>query len=377
MPRLAVSAQVYVRVIDNDEPSVMVTEAALSVTEGGASAMYIVKLLAAPTKDVFFDLIFDSAAISVTRQYTNSTTLVFEADGWTQTTQQVVAVAAVDDARDEDIEMSTQISYVIRSEDEFYGLANASYITPPPIVVTVTDNDLSAVLIDLATTKIVVRENGMVDHYLVRLATKPYAPVRVRIWPGDLAAAVAAEHEIYVQNGSSLFFNETNWNVHQTVTVAAVDDTDVEHACSAPMASSTPKPGQILRHQVVTTDAKYLKGCGPTRSCEEPHVYGMLSQCLAACTGTLKNWCGGCLIKPYIAANCSLTSNVTMLPNGTGCTMYEARQGVYHENVNFPNQATDADAYNSIQNRVDNFAQVTCFAATVLSTLQESPVEQR
>ena len=51
---------VYVRVIDNDVAGVFSTETSLSVTEGGPSALFVLKLLARPTQDVHIDLLFDN-----------------------------------------------------------------------------------------------------------------------------------------------------------------------------------------------------------------------------------------------------------------------------------------------------------------------------
>jgi hypothetical protein len=354
------SIPVYVRVIDNDEPRVFLTETAIEVTEGGDSTLFMVKLLARPTKDVHFDLLFDPQSITVRRQYTSLTSLVFRAATWTSTTQEVVQVTAVDDARDEDLKTTTTIALRIRSEDIHYGNASNLEIVPAPIVVTVTDNDYSAVLLDRADNKIVVRENGMNNYYHVRLATKPYAPVVVHISPGDVAAAVAAKHQVHTLNSSVLNFTEHNWNQPQTVTVAAVDDAVPEEACSAPIDQfSTVKLDQVLSHQMVTMDTRYLSGCGPASpTCAQGALaFALLIECTAACGGSLAAWCGGCLYTHYQPGNCTNSSIITGTPSVSvdGCWVYEARQGMFYEGSSYPDPVSNADEFAALSSRTGNF----------------------
>jgi len=210
---------VFVNVLDNDEPRVFLSKAEIAVTEGGPSAVYAMKLLARPTSDVMFDLIFDQRVVRV-----EPAVVSFAAAGWDSSVQTVVRVWAVDDDLEQDdtindvdgIQTATTIQHRVRTDDPFYSnVEERDLIEPPPLPVTVTDNDFSAVLLDPPENHIVVRENGMLGQYNVRLATQPHADVILYPYPNNLSEAVATGHEIYVVNSSVLVFTAANWNVTQ------------------------------------------------------------------------------------------------------------------------------------------------------------------
>ena len=106
-------------------------------------------------------------------------------------------------------------------------------------MVTIGDNDFSAVLLDRADNTIVVRENGMLDSYTIQLATQPASPVTLQLWPGNRTEAMAAGHQIFIANtelnsSAQFVFTKDTWNVSQQVFVAAVDDGVQELMCSPP-----------------------------------------------------------------------------------------------------------------------------------------------
>ena len=234
---------VFVRVVDNDEPRVFMSKLELSVEEGGANDIYIMKLLSRPVADVYFDLQYDAAAVAVEPR-----TVVFAASGWDPSRQVVVTVTAVDDSREQvdtieeipGIQTTTLIGHRVRTADPFYGSeAERSEIEPPPVTVTIGDNDFSAVLLDRADNTIVVRENGMLDSYTIQLATQPASPVVLQLWPGNRTEAMAAGHQIFIANSelnssAEFVFTKDTWNVSQQVFVAAVDDGVQELMCSPP-----------------------------------------------------------------------------------------------------------------------------------------------
>jgi hypothetical protein len=353
---------VFVNVVDNDDPRVFMSRASVAVTEGASVQMYIVKLLARPTKDVFFDVLFDPEVLQV-----EPSVLTFSANGWDPSTQAVVSVSAVDDHREQtdvvfDIDGIQTVSIIehrVRSEDPFYSdPAERELIEPPLLPVTVTDNDYSGVLIDPADNYIVVRENGMLGEYNVRLATQPYSDVFLYISPGNLTEAVASGHEIYTVNSSLLVFTEDSWNDTQTVLVAAVDDTEEEEMCSEPLGEYGLKLPQLVRHLMITADAKYLPGCGAqqhdcsTRSTQ----FALQSECEAACKAPYdpmninapsEKWCGGCLrfYNPSaedLVAGCPPVVNSSVLPER--CYKFEPRQGIYYEGSSFPAIDDEDDA---------------------------------
>ena len=346
---------VFVNILDNDEPRAFLTETEIALAEGDPAAQYIFKLLARPTKDVFFDVVYDPRVLRV-----QPTVLTFAAAGWDSETQAVVRVWAVDDNLEQTdtndaidgIQATTLIHHRIRTEDPFYSSPEERHlIEPPPLPVTVTDNDFSAVLIDSSENDVIVRENGMLGHYNVRLATQPHKDVFLHVYPGSLSEAIASDHEVYVVNSSVLMFTADNWNATQTVLVAAVDDMEEEDMCSLPTGPAGPKLPQLVRHLMITEDEKYLPGCGPQKhDCTMRGVqFATQSGCEAACraphdpldnTAPSEKWCGGCL-RVYapstgdLAAGCPHALNGTVMPLPL-CYKFEPRQGIYYAGDHFP-----------------------------------------
>ncbi|MFB2894585.1 ExeM/NucH family extracellular endonuclease [Aerosakkonemataceae cyanobacterium BLCC-F50] len=88
--------------------------------------------------------------------------------------------------------------------------------------ITITDNDTAGVTISKSNTN--VTEGGATDNYTVVLATQPTAPVTVNVTPSNNQINLGAGAGTAI----SLNFTPNTWNTPQTVTVTAVDDTQVE-----------------------------------------------------------------------------------------------------------------------------------------------------
>jgi hypothetical protein len=81
-----------------------------------------------------------------------------------------------------------------------------------------------------------ITESGSPDTYTLALGTQPTA---------DVVVSVVGTDQISV-SPSALTFTPQNWDVPQTVTVAAVDDSVIEGAYTA-----------VITHSVVSADAGY------------------------------------------------------------------------------------------------------------------------
>lgn len=212
-----------VEMADNDIAGLALSTNALSVTEGGISNAYTLRLTAPPSAVV---------TVAVSRVGGDAdcapTGLVFDAGNWA--TPQTVTIWAVDDALVEPVETNELVHMLHSADPAFDAVAGGS------VHVTVTDNDLTGVRI--STNWLSVAEGGTSTEYVVYLDSQPYAFVTVLVANADAAQLDAAPVE--------LIFDPLLWNIAKTVTVAAVDD-----ALSEPTVTNT------LAHSVWSEDAAY------------------------------------------------------------------------------------------------------------------------
>jgi hypothetical protein len=115
----------------------------------------------------------------------------------------------VDDAVPEGTHSST-ITHQVTSTDPIYNqIATAS------VTAQITDNDTAGVTITPPNTA--ATEGAATGSYKVALTSKPTAPVNVNFNTG-----------IQIDSISTFTFTSANWNLPQTVTVTATDDSLVE-----------------------------------------------------------------------------------------------------------------------------------------------------
>jgi uncharacterized repeat protein (TIGR01451 family) len=181
-----------------------------NVTEGGATDTYTLALTAAPTGDVTITPSPD-AQLSVA-----PATLTFTTANWA--TPQTVTVTAVDDAVAEGAH-SGSISHSA-SGGGYSGVAIASVTT------NISDNDSAGITVTESGGTTAVTEGGASDSYSysVVLNSQPSANVGINIVFDPAQVILNGDTDGLL----SLQFTPTNWDVVQTVTVSAVDDTLVE-----------------------------------------------------------------------------------------------------------------------------------------------------
>ncbi len=217
-------ASVSVNVQDNDTAGVTITPTggSTNVTEGGATDDYSVVLNTAPTADVTVTITHD------TQSSTSVPTLTFTTANWN--VPQSVTVTAVDDAVAEGSHSSV-ITHSVSSTD-----ANYNGITVASVNVNVQDNDTAGVTITPSGGSTDVTEGGATDDYTVVLTSAPTADVTIQITP-DSQSSVSP---------TSLLFTAANWNVPQTVTVTASDDSVIEGTHSS-----------VITHSITSADTHY------------------------------------------------------------------------------------------------------------------------
>ncbi|MEG4916046.1 DUF7948 domain-containing protein, partial [Microcoleus sp. B7-D4] len=191
---------VNANITDNDTAGVSITPTNMTATEDGATGSYTVKLNTQPIAPVTINVATGS-------QIQPITALTFTANNWN--VAQTVAVAAVDDNAVEGNHAGT-IAHTATSND-----TNYNSITIGAVNVAITDNDTAGV--SITPTNTTATEGGANGSYSVKLNSQPIAPVTINLATGS-----------QIQPITALTFTANNWNVAQTVAVAAVDDNAVE-----------------------------------------------------------------------------------------------------------------------------------------------------
>ncbi|MEG4121836.1 choice-of-anchor Q domain-containing protein, partial [Microcoleus sp. N9_B4] len=206
-------------ITDNDVAGVTITQSGNStdITEGGTTDSYTVVLNSQPTNDVTIAINSDSQSTS------SASTLTFTSANWN--VAQTVTVTALDDNLVEGNHTST-INYIASSSDTNY---NAIAITP--VTANITDNDTAGVTISQSGNSTDISEGGTTDSYTVVLNSQP---------TNDVTIAINSDSQS-TSSASTLTFTSANWNVAQTVTVTAVDDSLVEgnHTSTISYAASS------------------------------------------------------------------------------------------------------------------------------------------
>lgn len=241
---------------DNNAASnvVRITESSgsTSVTESGATVNGInsnvdtitVVLSQAPTSNVTVTFPSNGQVVAIP----STLTFVPGATGaGTFNVAQTVTIVSVDDKVIEPILHWGQIVPTVSSADAFF---NGKSVTP--VNVSIYDNDGASVSVLATGTGTVINENGVTDTYTVVLSTEPTSDVTVSVTPdAQLNASV-----------SSLVFTNsagaTPWNVPQTVTLTAVNDTTAE----------TVTHTGVVTHAVTSSDPLYSNLSVPTLSAQ-------------------------------------------------------------------------------------------------------------
>lgn len=190
--------------------SILVSSTAVNVGEGSTST-FGVKLSTAPPGDVTVSVSKLSGDPDIT--VLAGATLSFSPANW-DTYQNVTLAAA------EDTGASNGVA-IIRCSANGWGITD----------VTATEDDNDRII--LSSVNAVTVPEGSTATFGVKLAGQPSETVIVT------TSRVSGDTDISVQSGSSLEFNASNWNIYQTVTLAAANDGDATNG-TATIRSSSP-----------------------------------------------------------------------------------------------------------------------------------------
>lgn len=198
---------------------VLETSGSTVVSEAGGLDELTIVLLTQPTIDVVIDISSaDSGEVVV-----DSATLRFTPSDWSSPrTIDVVGVAdsVVDGPQSTDV----TVSVAPGSDASYEGLA------PKVVSVTTTDVEVAGFTVTETGGATRVDEGELVDTLLVVLDARPGSDVVVSLESGD-------EGEVVLDSGI-LTFTAANWDSTRTVTVAGVDDGEVDGDQSTPVTVS-------------------------------------------------------------------------------------------------------------------------------------------
>ncbi len=222
-------------------PEVLVSPTTLAVAEtDSATDTFIVALNRAPATNVTVQLGYDSAQLEVDSGggfgASPQTVTLTPANALSGVT---VNVRAIDDAIAEaNPHASTLITSATSSATaDFNGLVVAD------ISVDISDNDLAGTVLTQSGGSTAVTEGGAGDSYTVVLTSQPTGTVNVTV--NFDAAQLVVDGE--TDGTRVLNFTTGNWNIAQTVTAAARNDTVVE---GAPELST-------ITHDLTSADPDY------------------------------------------------------------------------------------------------------------------------
>lgn len=196
-------ANLVASITDNDTASVTVTQSGGTtlVTEAGGTDTYTIVLGSQPTSTV-------TVTPTVGAQLNAVGALTFTTANWN--VAQTVTVSAVNDAIAEGTHLDT-ITHGI-SGGGYGGVAVGS------VTVSITDNDTAGVTVTPSGGSTLVAEGGAGDGYMLVLTSQPTANVTV---------SVSVSSQV-TRTPATRVFTPANWNVAQSISVAAVDDAVAE-----------------------------------------------------------------------------------------------------------------------------------------------------
>ncbi len=226
-------SNVAVTNIDNDVPGVTILPlSGLTTSESGAVALFSVRLNTQPDANVSFTL----TSSNTTEGTVSPASLTFTSANWNAF--QTVTVTGADDVAapvaDGPIAY-TIFTGVVTAPGETTGY-NTGSLDPPDVSVINLDNDTASVTVTPTGGSTLVSEAGVTDSYGIVLGTKPAS--------GVVAVRVTADSQLQVNGASTatVWFSAAGagtgdgltlanagvWNIAQSITVSAVDDSIAE-----------------------------------------------------------------------------------------------------------------------------------------------------
>ncbi len=211
---------VTVTIEDDETAAVVLSRSAEVALREGERTTYTVRLSAPPAVgNVVVRVRSDDAAVEVNKAGGTagaSQDLTFSATTWN--TGQAITVEAVEDGNAAHAAVTLTHAVVAGSSADEYD--DAAAVT---LAVAVTDDEGAEIAVSRGTGELALMESTGTTSatYTVRLSVQPTGPVTVGVSSDDVGAVTVGP--------GTLAYSTTNWATGQTVTVAAVGDTDATH----------------------------------------------------------------------------------------------------------------------------------------------------
>ncbi|MDP3859664.1 MAG: Calx-beta domain-containing protein [Stagnimonas sp.] len=189
-----------------------------TAAEGAGTVTAVVKLSRAADRDVTIRYSLAGSAVNGSDYSAAPTSPLVIAEGETSAP---ISITITDDP---DIENTETVSLSLDSA------VGATLLAPTQHLLTVTDNDVAGVTVSQSGASTNVTEGSSGDSYTLVLDARPTSDVVV-----DLSYGA----QVLTSPATALTFTSANWNLPQTVTVAAVDDQVAESDHSASVSHST------------------------------------------------------------------------------------------------------------------------------------------
>ncbi|NJK37403.1 MAG: hypothetical protein HC920_06335 [Oscillatoriales cyanobacterium SM2_3_0] len=223
--------------IDDDRAGIQVTPTAgLTTSENGGFAQFEVVLTSQPTGNVATNLSSDNPD----EGQVSRSTLTFTPETWN--TAQTVLVMGVDDAVADGDQLYTIVLDSAVSSDPTYAA-----IDPDNVRVTNADNEAPGIIVN-PISGLTTTEAGGSDTFEILLTSQPTDDVTIMVASSDTTEGV-------ISGNSTLVFTNENWTKPQTITVAGVDDDQVDGPVSYTLVT-TVETGDPIYQTLAAADVQ-------------------------------------------------------------------------------------------------------------------------
>ncbi|MGE0078543.1 MAG: Ig-like domain-containing protein [Bacteroidales bacterium] len=189
---------------DDDIAGITVSSVSGNTSETGTTATFTVVLTSEPTDDVTIDISSSNTAEGTV----SPLSVVFTSLDWN--VAQTITVTGVDDALADGNQTYTIVLDEASSLDYSY-----NGLDPDDVLVINTDDDSPGVS-TFPSTGLTTTEAGGVATFTIWLNTQPIADVPINFTSSNTSEGTVSP--------ISVLFNDTNWNVPQTITLTGIDD---------------------------------------------------------------------------------------------------------------------------------------------------------
>ena len=194
-----------VTILDNDTAGFTITPLTLlKTTEAGGTAQFNIKLNSQPTGSVTIPL----SSSKPTEGTVSPSSVTFNASNYAM--PQTVTVTGVDDFVDDGDIVYNAVTAPAQSSDAKYNNLN-----PADVSLTNVDDDTAGITVT-PTSGLQVVERGANATFTIVLNSQPTAPVIITLASNDRTEGNAFPAKVT--------FDDTNWNVPQTITIAPVNE---------------------------------------------------------------------------------------------------------------------------------------------------------